>query len=108
MAEEKVIASKASLHFIDRASPSHDLNFYTDGDEMMKGTAGKKKGDEVLHVELYRWADIMVSAPSSANTLGKIAARQLCDSLLTCGVRALTMYCFLHQLYMKTFMWSSV
>ncbi|KAJ1443225.1 Flavoprotein [Sesbania bispinosa] len=28
-------------------------------------------GDSVLHIELRRWADIMVIAPLSANTLGK-------------------------------------
>ncbi|TKY65578.1 Phosphopantothenoylcysteine decarboxylase [Spatholobus suberectus] len=44
-------------------------------------------GDPVLHIELCRWADIMVIAPLSANTLGKIAGG-LCDNLLTCIVRA--------------------
>ncbi len=44
-------------------------------------------GDEVLHIELRRWADVLVIAPLSANTLAK-AANGLCDNLLTCVVRA--------------------
>ena len=44
-------------------------------------------GDEVLHIELRRWADALVLAPLSANTLAK-AAHGLCDNLLTCVVRS--------------------
>ncbi|KAL8537684.1 hypothetical protein ACS0TY_012718 [Phlomoides rotata] len=44
-------------------------------------------GDNVFHIELRKWADIMVIAPLSANTLAKIAGG-LCDNLLTCIVRA--------------------
>jgi phosphopantothenoylcysteine decarboxylase len=44
-------------------------------------------GDPVMHIELRRWADVLVIAPLSANTLAK-AAQGLCDNLLTCVVRA--------------------
>jgi hypothetical protein len=44
-------------------------------------------GDPVVHIELRRWADALVIAPLSANTLAK-AAGGLCDNLLTCAVRA--------------------
>jgi len=47
----------------------------------------KTVGDDVLHIELRRWADIMVIAPLSANTLAKVA-NGMCDNLLTCVVRA--------------------
>eukprot|EP00291_Cryptomonas_curvata_P031010 CAMPEP_0172214016 /NCGR_PEP_ID=MMETSP1050-20130122/37923_1 /TAXON_ID=233186 /ORGANISM="Cryptomonas curvata, Strain CCAP979/52" /LENGTH=184 /DNA_ID=CAMNT_0012894931 /DNA_START=200 /DNA_END=749 /DNA_ORIENTATION=- len=45
------------------------------------------RGDVVVHVELRRWADALVVAPCSANTLAK-AACGLCDNLITCVLRA--------------------
>ena len=45
------------------------------------------KGDPVLHIELRKWADVMVIAPLSANTLAK-AANGMCDNLLTSVIRA--------------------
>ncbi|XVF73726.1 hypothetical protein PTKIN_Ptkin13bG0006000 [Pterospermum kingtungense] len=83
-AEVKAVATKTSLRFIDRASLPKDVIFYTDEDEW---SSWRKIGDDVLHIELHRWADIMVIAPLSANTLGKVAAG-LCDNLLTSVVRA--------------------
>ncbi|KAF4348976.1 hypothetical protein F8388_010022 [Cannabis sativa] len=83
-AEIKAVATKASLHFIDKASLPNGLVLYTDEDEW---SSWKQIGDSVLHIELRRWADIMVIAPLSANTLAKIAGG-LCDNLLTCVVRA--------------------
>jgi phosphopantothenoylcysteine decarboxylase len=47
----------------------------------------RKVGDEVLHIELRRWADALVIAPLSANSLAKLAGG-MCDNLLTCIVRA--------------------
>lgn len=83
-AEVKAVATRASLHFIDRTSLPKDVILYTDEDEW---SSWNKMGDSVLHIELRRWADILVIAPLSANTLGKIAGG-LCDNLLTCVVRA--------------------
>lgn len=83
-AEVKAVATKSSLHFIDKASLPKDAILYTDEEEW---STWRKIGDNVLHIELRRWADIMVIAPLSANTLGKIAGG-LCDNLLTCIVRA--------------------
>jgi len=40
-----------------------------------------KRSDPVLHIELRRWADLLVIAPLDANTLGKIASG-ICDNLL--------------------------
>jgi phosphopantothenoylcysteine decarboxylase len=43
--------------------------------------------DPVVHIELRRWADCLLFAPLSANTLGKLACG-LCDNLATCVARA--------------------
>jgi hypothetical protein len=45
-------------------------------------------GDPIMHIELRRWADCLVVAPLSANTLAKLA-QGLCDNLLTCVVGGL-------------------
>jgi phosphopantothenoylcysteine decarboxylase len=45
------------------------------------------RGAPILHIELRRWADLLVIAPLSANTLAKIS-NGMCDNLLTSVVRA--------------------
>ncbi|KAI0854749.1 putative flavoprotein [Xylaria cubensis] len=45
------------------------------------------RGAGILHIELRRWADVLVIAPLSANTLAKIVGG-FSDSLLTSVVRA--------------------
>ncbi|KAG1801841.1 flavoprotein, partial [Suillus variegatus] len=47
-----------------------------------------KIGDPILHIELRRWANIVLVAPCSANTLSKIA-HGLCDNLATSLLRVL-------------------
>ncbi|XP_015426514.1 PREDICTED: phosphopantothenoylcysteine decarboxylase isoform X4 [Myotis davidii] len=47
----------------------------------------KCRSDPVLHIDLRRWADLMLVAPLDANTLGKVASG-ICDNLLTCVIRA--------------------
>lgn len=54
------------------------LQFWKDEDEW---SIWKNVGDPILHIELRRWADIVLIAPCSANTLAKIHAG-LCDDLL--------------------------
>ena len=87
----KVVATKAAKHFFnweelkkDLSSPSVSIEFHSDEEEWRDW---KKVGDPVLHIELRRWADILVIAPCSANTLAKLA-NGLCDDLLSCIVRA--------------------
>jgi len=46
-----------------------------------------KRGNSILHIELRRWAHILVIAPLSANTLAKITGG-FSDNLLTSIVRA--------------------
>ncbi|EEF51864.1 phosphopentothenoylcysteine decarboxylase, putative [Ricinus communis] len=103
-AEVRAVATRDSLRFIDRASLPKDVVLYSDEDEQ---SSWKKIGDEVLHIELRRWADIMLIAPLSANTLAKIAGG-LCDNLLTCICRA---WDFSKPVFvapaMNTFMWDN-
>lgn len=40
-----------------------------------------QRSDPVLHIELRRWADLLLIAPLDANTLGKMASG-ICDNLL--------------------------
>ena len=87
----KVVATKAAKHFFnweelkkDLSSPSVSIDFHSDEEEWRDW---KKVGDPVLHIELRRWANILVIAPCSANTLAKLA-NGLCDDLLSCIVRA--------------------
>lgn len=78
----RVVTTDHATHFYDLAEvPVH---VYTDKDEWGMWTT---RSDPVLHIELRRWADLLVIAPLDANTLGKIACG-ICDNLLTCVVRA--------------------
>jgi len=60
--------------------------YYVDQDEWPQGRRFQV-GEPVLHIELRRWADLLLIAPLDANTLGKLALG-LCDNLLTCVYRA--------------------
>lgn len=80
----QIILTKAAENFVSRGEiPSH-VRIWRDQDEW---ATWKSRADPVVHIELRRWADILVIAPLSANTLGKIALG-LCDNLLTNVVRA--------------------
>ncbi|KAL7691208.1 putative flavoprotein [Plasmopara halstedii] len=63
-------------------------------------------GDSVRHIELKDWADVMLLAPLSANTLGKLA-NGLADNLLTCIARAwIPSKLFIFAPAMNTDMWN--
>ncbi|KAH8915768.1 flavoprotein [Atractiella rhizophila] len=85
--EIEVISTSASLAFYDFSSvEKNKVKVWKDEDEWRKWT---KVGDPIAHIELRRWADIVLVAPCSANTLAKIA-NGICDNLLTSLLRALT------------------
>ncbi|XP_008410447.1 phosphopantothenoylcysteine decarboxylase isoform X1 [Poecilia reticulata] len=78
----RVITTEHAKHFYNPSDVS--VKIYTDKDEWELWT---DRSDPVLHIELRRWADLLIIAPLDANTLGKIASG-ICDNLLTCVVRA--------------------
>ncbi|CDO63929.1 flavoprotein, putative [Plasmodium reichenowi] len=55
---------------------------YLDKDEWL----WEKRGDDILHIELRKWADIFILCPLDANTLASIS-NGLCPNLLTCICR---------------------
>lgn len=57
---------------------------FTDEDEW---AAWRGRGDPVTHIELRRWADVLLFAPLSANSLAKLASG-VADSLPLCVARA--------------------
>jgi phosphopantothenoylcysteine decarboxylase len=91
----KVVATDSALYFFDPATldTSRVLRnpevVIVDEDEWPGRTDGERyrRGDTVRHVELRRWADLLLVAPLDANTLAKFAGG-LCDNCLTCVWRA--------------------
>ena len=80
----KVVATQHALHFFEKADIPESVHLLTEEDEW---SSWKKKGDPVLHIELRRWAHVLLVAPCDANTIAKMA-NGICDNLLTCVVRA--------------------
>jgi phosphopantothenoylcysteine decarboxylase len=88
----KIVATKSATYFFDPASiepiapgERNKVVVILDADEW----PGKlyQRGDPVLHIELRRWADILLIAPLDANTLAKLALG-ITDNCLTCVYRA--------------------
>jgi phosphopantothenoylcysteine decarboxylase len=92
--EVKVVATQAALYFFDPLAldPLPERNreiVILDEDEWPGRTEGRRyeRTDPVLHIELRRWADLLLVAPLDANTLAKLATG-LADNCLTCVWRA--------------------
>jgi phosphopantothenoylcysteine decarboxylase len=94
----KVVATQAALYFFDPAaigpaSPNRPARnpevVVLDEDEWPGRGAGHRyqRDDPVVHIELRRWADLLLIAPLDANTLAKLA-NGLSDNCLTCVWRA--------------------
>ncbi len=90
----RVVATEPALHFFDHSvigsAQSEEPSWiggplFRDADEWA-GTI-YRRGDPVLHIELRKWADMLIVAPLDANTLAKFALG-LSDNCLTCVFRA--------------------
>lgn len=80
----RIVATQASLYFFDKSLFDADV-LYVDADEW----PGQRyrRDDPVLHIELRRWAELLVIAPLDANTLAKLSVG-ISDNCLTCVWRA--------------------
>ncbi|MBY0522491.1 MAG: phosphopantothenoylcysteine decarboxylase [Gemmataceae bacterium] len=91
----KVVATQASLYFFDPValdparSERNPAVVLLDADEWPGRAEGRRwqRDDPVPHIELRRWADLLLIAPLDANTLAKLA-NGLSDNCLTCVWRA--------------------
>jgi phosphopantothenoylcysteine decarboxylase len=93
--EVRVVATRSALYFFD----SPDLHraevdsagspparwLFRDEDEWPG--IRYRRGDEVLHIALRNWADLLIVAPLDANTLSKFALG-ISDNCLSCVFRA--------------------
>lgn len=66
----KIIVTERAKHFFDSKDIPLGIQIFTDDDEWKMWD---KRGDPVLHIELGKWADLMVIAPLDANSLAKMA-----------------------------------
>lgn len=84
----QVVATQSSLYFFDAADIPRD-SLVLDEDEWPGRDEGRRwqREDDVLHIQLRRWADVLLIAPLDANTLAKLA-NGLADNCLTCVWRA--------------------
>lgn len=85
--EVRIVATRSALHFFDAKQLVSGNGGAVILDEDEWPSARWQRGDPVLHIELRRWADLLVIAPLDANTLAKMALG-ICDNCLTCVYRA--------------------
>lgn len=89
----KIVATKSATYFFDPSKIAQTDSTSTRNrdvvilDEDEWSGARYQRDDLVLHIELRRWADLLVVAPLDANTLAKFAYG-LSDNCLTCVWRA--------------------
>lgn len=84
--EVKIVPTEQSLYFWNIDKVASEIIF-RDKDEWSSKNRRYVKNSSVLHIELREWADLLLIAPLSANTLAKLA-NGLADNLLTCVARA--------------------
>jgi phosphopantothenoylcysteine decarboxylase/phosphopantothenate--cysteine ligase len=87
-AEVQVIMTPASKDFVTpltlstlSKNPVHSSFYNEEGDPSQNGELAQQNAQWNNHVELGLWADLMLIAPATANTLSKMATGN-CDNLL--------------------------
>ncbi|XP_016947649.1 phosphopantothenoylcysteine decarboxylase [Drosophila biarmipes] len=80
----KVLITESAKHFFELEQIPENVPIYHNRDEWINWN---KRGDPVLHIDLGKWADLLVIAPLSANSLSKMATG-ICDNIVMCVVRA--------------------
>lgn len=85
-AEIQLIVTASAEHFLKGVKLPPDVKVWRDKEEWGSRQPGIKS-DSFLHARLRRWADILLIAPLSANTLAKIA-NGICDNLITSVIRS--------------------
>ncbi|XP_037087216.1 phosphopantothenoylcysteine decarboxylase-like [Pollicipes pollicipes] len=80
----RVVSTEHARHFFSPSELPNGVAHLSDADEW---AAWRARGDPVLHIALREWADLLLVAPLSANTLAKLA-HGLADGLVACVARA--------------------
>ena len=84
--EVKVVATDAGLYFFESEEvTAQGVEVMRDKDEWPEG--GYIKSNQIPHIDLGDWADYLLLAPVTYNTLGKIVGG-IADNFLTCIVAA--------------------
>lgn len=68
--EVRVVVTEHAEHFFDPNDLPSGVVMYRDADEW---ALWKSRGDPVLHIDLGKWADVLILAPLDANTLAKVS-----------------------------------
>jgi len=80
-----MITTEKSFYFWEQSKIDPRVRIWTEKDEWPGDLYVKDQ--EVPHIALGDWADLLLVAPLSANTMAKMA-NGICDNLLTSTVRA--------------------
>lgn len=86
----RIVTTQQGEYFLkSQLSALAELNVEVlrDKDEWPELSGPYPVGEPILHIEMRRWADLLIVAPLDANTLAKIT-HGYCDNLLTSVVRA--------------------
>lgn len=78
----KVVTTKNALEITNISSYTDDDEYKYLRKELQEEKLGGLKNSDVLHVDLRDWADILIIAPLTANTMAKISYG-FADNLLT-------------------------